>query len=47
MTTKNIYSRSNNACFGVCKMVFTRIVSMKKGYLIVFEHIVRSFEVYY
>ena len=26
---KNVYSRSNNVCLGVCMMVFMRIVSIK------------------
>ena len=27
---KNVYSRNNNVCLGVCMMVFMRIVSIKK-----------------
>ena len=45
---KNIYSHNNNVCLGVCGVIFMRIDIIKKGYLKVFyEHIVRSFEVYY
>ena len=36
MTTKNVYSRNNNVCLGVCMMVFMRILSIKKGYVMVF-----------
>ena len=37
---KNIYSRDNNVCLGVCMMVFTRIISVKMGYGMVFMCIV-------
>ena len=30
---KNVYSRNNNVCLGVCMMVFIKIVSIKRGYL--------------
>ena len=29
-------SRNNNVCLGVCMMVFMRILSIKKGYVMVF-----------
>ena len=28
---KNIYTRNNHVCLGVCMMVFMRIVSVEKG----------------
>ena len=38
MTTKitNVYSCNNNVRLGVCMMVFMRIVSIKRGYVMVF-----------
>ena len=37
---KNVYSHNNNVCLGFCMMVFMRIVSIKRGYGMVFIYIV-------
>ena len=34
MTTKNVYSRNNNVCLGVCMMVFMRIDTFKRLFLV-------------
>ena len=31
---KNIYSRNNNVCLGVCEMVFTCIITFKRLFLV-------------
>ena len=34
MTTKNVYSRNNNVCLGVCMMVFMRTDTFKRLLLV-------------